>query len=51
MSKNKISKAHIDKKKNLPLNSSTKQTDNSKIQTFSFYNIEYYINFNSKFFC
>lgn len=30
MSKNNISKAYIDKKKNLPLNSSTKQTDNSK---------------------
>ena len=30
MCKNKIPKAHVDKKKNLPLNSSIKQTDSSK---------------------
>ena len=30
MSKNNNSKAYVDKKKNLPLNSSTKQTDNNK---------------------
>ena len=30
MSKNKNPKAYVDKKKNLQLNSSTKQTDNSK---------------------